>query len=89
METEWVHLDPDAEAAPPRRSPVAMADLVRQLHRYGVTPIINMLIYQDGRIAARSLASLQETRALLDRDERERPTATIATRGARSRTGGR
>jgi hypothetical protein len=45
-----------------------MAALVRQLHRYGVTPTINMLIYQDGRIAPRSLASLQETRALLDRE---------------------
>jgi hypothetical protein len=46
-----------------------MAHLVRQLHRYGVTPIINMLIDQDGQIAPRSLASLPETRALLDRDE--------------------
>jgi hypothetical protein len=53
---------------PPRRSSQGMAALVRQLHRYGVTPTINMLIYQDGRIAPRSLASLQETRALLDRE---------------------
>ncbi len=84
MESEWVHLRPDTEAAPPRRSPQEMADLVRQLHRYGVTPIINMLIYQDGQIAPRSLASLQETRALLGHERARRPAATTTTLGART-----
>jgi len=68
MEGEWVHLRSDTEAAPPRRSPAQLAELIRQLHAYGATPIINMLIYQDGQIAPRSLASLQETRALLARE---------------------
>ena len=89
MESDWVHLEPDTEAAPPKRSPREMADLVRQLHRYGVTPIINMIIYQDGQIAPRSLASLRETRALLDRDEPEGPAALTGTRGARVPGGGR
>ena len=68
MEAEWVHLARDAEAAPPKRSPAEMAGLIRRLHAYGATPIINMLIYQDGQIAPRSLASLRETRALLARE---------------------
>jgi hypothetical protein len=65
---EWVHLRPDTEAAPPKRSPPRLAELIRQLHAYGATPIINMLIYQDGQIAPASLASLPETRALLARE---------------------
>jgi hypothetical protein len=68
MESEWVHLERDTEAAPPKRSPAQLAELIRRLHAYGATPIINMLIYQDGRIAPRSLASLQETLALLIRE---------------------
>lgn len=68
MEGEWVHLRSDTEAAPPRRSPAQLAELIRQLHAYGATPIINVLIYQDGQIAPRSLASLRETRALLARE---------------------
>jgi hypothetical protein len=65
METEWVHLVRDTEAAPPRRSPAELADLIRRLQAYGATPIINMLIYQEGQIAPRSLASMRQTRALL------------------------
>jgi len=67
MESEWVHLERDTEAAPPKRSPAELAEILRQLQAYGATPIVNMIIYQDGRIAPRSLASMQETRALLTR----------------------
>jgi len=65
MESEWVHLERDTEAAPPKRSPAELAAILRELQAYGATPIVNMLIYQDGRIAPRSLASMRETRALL------------------------
>jgi hypothetical protein len=41
---------------------------IRRLHAHGATPIINMLTYQGGQIAPRSLASLRETRALLARE---------------------
>jgi hypothetical protein len=68
MESEWVHLERDTEAAPPRRSPDELAKVIRQLQTYGATPIVNMLIYQDGRISPRSLASMRETRALLARE---------------------
>lgn len=62
-----MHLGTDTEAAPPRRSPAELAKIVRELQAYGATPIVNMLIYQDGRIAPRSLASMRETGALLAR----------------------
>jgi hypothetical protein len=65
MEGDWVHLGPDTEAAPPKRSPAQLAELMRTIRRHGATPIVNMLIYQDGEIAPSSLASLREARALL------------------------
>ena len=68
MESDWVHLRPDTEAALPKRSPAQLAELIQRLRAHGATPIINMLIYQDGEIAPRSLASLQETRVLLARE---------------------
>jgi hypothetical protein len=68
MENDWVHLRADTEAAPPKRSPAQLAELIRQLRAYGATPIINMLIYQDGAIAPQSLTSLQEARTLLARE---------------------
>ncbi len=68
MDSGWVHLERDTEAAAPRRSPAELADVIRRLRAYGATPIINMLIYQDGQIAPRSLASLREVRSLLARE---------------------
>jgi hypothetical protein len=60
VETDWVHTQRDTEAAPPKWTPQSLARTMTLLRAHRVTPMINMLIYQDGSIPARSLALVRE-----------------------------
>jgi Alpha-L-fucosidase len=55
VESDWVHTKRDTEVADPKWTPQSLANTMTLLKAYGTTPILNMLIYQDGSIAPNSL----------------------------------
>jgi hypothetical protein len=60
LETDWVHTKRDTEIADPKWTPQSLAKTLRMLKAHGTAPMLNMLIYQDGTIAPKSLALVRE-----------------------------
>jgi hypothetical protein len=60
VETEWVHTKRDTEVAGPKWTPQSLAKTLGMLKAHGTAPMLNMLIYQDGTIAPKSLALVRE-----------------------------
>lgn len=56
VETDWVHVKRNTEVTDPKWTPQSLARTLAMLKAHGTTPMINMLIYQDGTIAPKSLA---------------------------------
>ena len=55
VESDWVHTKRDSEVADPKWTPQSLAKTMAALKAHGTAPILNMLIYQDGTIAPKSL----------------------------------
>jgi alpha-L-fucosidase len=64
LENDWLHTKRDQAAAVPKWTAPALAETLLKVKRYGGTPIINMLIYQDGTIPEKSLAILKQAAAI-------------------------
>jgi hypothetical protein len=68
LESDWIHTKRDTEAAEPKISPIVLADTLNKIKAYGGTPIINMLVYQDGVIPAKSLETVRMANGLLEKN---------------------
>lgn len=64
VENDWVHTRRDTEAALPKVTAQQLADRLAKLKAYNDVPMINMLIYQDGTIAPKSLETVREAARL-------------------------
>ena len=60
VETDWVHTKRDSEVADPKWTPQSLARTLGMLKAHGTAPMLNMLIYQDGTIAPKSLELVRE-----------------------------
>jgi hypothetical protein len=56
----WFHIQENTEPLPPKRSAEELLILYQEMQAYGATPIINVLIFQDGTLAPRSLAVMRD-----------------------------
>ena len=65
LEGDWVHTKRDTPAAKPKFTAVQLADTLQRMRRFKSTPIINVVIYQDGTIADASLQTVRDANALL------------------------
>ena len=64
VENDWVHTKRDTEAAAPKWTPQSLAETLAKLKAHRDTPMINMLVYQDGTIAPRSVALVRDAARL-------------------------
>jgi len=78
VENDWLHTQRDTEAAAPKWTPQSLAATLLKLKAYHVAPMVNMLIYQDGTIAPKSLAVVREA-AILAGVGAKFPSATVGT----------
>ena len=60
VETDWLHTQRDTEAAAPKWTAQSLADTLIQLKAHRAAPMLNLLIYQDGTIPAKSLDLVRE-----------------------------
>jgi Alpha-L-fucosidase len=61
VETDWVHTKRDTEVVDPKWTPQSLAKSLAMLKAHGTTPMLNVLIYQDGTIAPKSLALVRDS----------------------------
>ncbi len=65
LEGVWVHSKRDTPAVAPKYTAEQLAHTMSRLKHFGVAPIVNVLIYQDGTIADASLQVVKSANALL------------------------
>ena len=60
LENDWVHSQRDTPALPPAFTLAALADSMRKIKDHGSLPVIDLLIYQDGTVAEKSLETVRK-----------------------------
>lgn len=64
IETDWVHTRRDTEVSDPKWTSLSLAKTLVMLKAHGTAPMLNMLIYQDGTIAPKSLALVRDAASI-------------------------